>query len=390
MTPATPRLGRIAAALSLAAFSLALSAVAQDGDHDRDDLHFFPNNLVLSRSVYDNLATNVIVGQLLPPNCPATAKCPGAPGATNDGTFPYVFNNAAYDGSFGITSRIYLDQLTPSGHTINTLELPNSLTPGRTKTTNQLVTSFSSKSELGLHLSTSGKVLTLMGYVAPVNALDVSNSNTPGVVDPTNPAGNTYYRVVATVDRFANLTFTETNAYSGNNGRSAILNDRHGEDLFYTAGNAGNGKGNQPPGILLAAGAQLIVPSTLPEYKQNPGTPTPLASFNITELGQPADKVGKDDNFRGMTIHNNVLYYTKGSGGNGVNTVYFVDTVRHRLSQRRRSSGQRRQAPHSAAPLHCRRAQHHRTPQQHVHPGRLPNRPCRGYRRLLSVRPLVR
>src|ERR1700692_79337 len=28
-----------------------------------------------------------------------------------------------------------------------------------------------------------------------------------------------------------------------------------------------------------------------------------------------------------MTIFNNVLYYTKGSGGNGVNTVYFVDTT---------------------------------------------------------------
>jgi hypothetical protein len=37
--------------------------------------------------------------------------------------------------------------------------------------------------------------------------------------------------------------------------------------------------------------------------------------------------VGKDDKFRGMTVFNNVLYYTKGSGSNGVNTVYFVDTT---------------------------------------------------------------
>jgi hypothetical protein len=28
-----------------------------------------------------------------------------------------------------------------------------------------------------------------------------------------------------------------------------------------------------------------------------------------------------------LTIFNNALYYTKGSGGNGVNTVYFVDTT---------------------------------------------------------------
>ena len=28
-----------------------------------------------------------------------------------------------------------------------------------------------------------------------------------------------------------------------------------------------------------------------------------------------------------MTVFNNVLYYTKGSGSNGVDTVYFVDTT---------------------------------------------------------------
>jgi hypothetical protein len=63
------------------------------------------------------------------------------------------------------------------------------------------------------------------------------------------------------------------------------------------------------------------------EYQQNPGAPTPVASFSVTELGDKADKVGKDDNFRGMTIYDNVLYFTKGSGSNGVNTVFFVDTT---------------------------------------------------------------
>jgi hypothetical protein len=52
-----------------------------------------------------------------------------------------------------------------------------------------------------------------------------------------------------------------------------------------------------------------------------------VASFNITQRGLPQDKIGKDTNFRGPTIFNNVLYYTKGSGGNGINTVYFVDTT---------------------------------------------------------------
>jgi hypothetical protein len=79
--------------------------------------------------------------------------------------------------------------------------------------------------------------------------------------------------------------------------------------------------------VILGAGAQILTPATVGEYQQNPGTPTPVGSFSITELGAKADKVGKDDNFRGMTIFNNVLYYTKGSGGNGVNTVYFVDTT---------------------------------------------------------------
>jgi hypothetical protein len=31
--------------------------------------------------------------------------------------------------------------------------------------------------------------------------------------------------------------------------------------------------------------------------------------------------------FRGLTVDNNVVYFTKGSGGNGVNTVYFIDTT---------------------------------------------------------------
>jgi hypothetical protein len=79
--------------------------------------------------------------------------------------------------------------------------------------------------------------------------------------------------------------------------------------------------------VILGAGAQLIHPSNQPESAQNPGPPTPVGSFNITELGDKADKIGKDDNFRGLTIDNNVLYYTKGSGGNGVNTVYFLDTT---------------------------------------------------------------
>jgi hypothetical protein len=289
---------------------------------------FFPGNLVVSRSVYDNLASNVTVGEVLPPECPAASgACGAASGATNNGTYPGVFNNVIYDPSFGITSRIFLDQMTPWGLPINSLEVPNSLDPGVTTKSNQLVTSFSSKSEIALHLSTDGRYLSFMGYVAPVDAIDVSNANTPLAQDPTNPDGLTYLRGVARVDANGNFTFTETNAYSGNNGRSAILNNSGQSPVFYTAGNAGNGSNPQPEGVVLGAGAQLIDALQTTENTQDPGLPTPLASFSVTQLGDKADKIGKDDNFRGMTIFNNVLYYTKGSGSNGVNTVYFVDTV---------------------------------------------------------------
>ena len=36
------------------------------------------------------------------------------------------------------------------------------------------------------------------------------------------------------------------------------------------------------------------------------------------------DKAGKDSNFRGLTDYNGSLYFTKGSGSNGIDTVYTV------------------------------------------------------------------
>ena len=305
-----------AAVLCLTALVGGLPAMAED-DFPFFGFQFWPGNLVVARSVYDNNAKNIQVGATLPPNC---VKSCGT--ATNDGTYPQVWNNALADGSFGITSKIFLDQMTVFGWPLGSLEVPNSTESG---VKDQLVTSFSSKSELGLHLSTDNKYLTFMGYVAPVDAIDISNSNTPAEPDPTNPVTSNAYRAVAQVDRSGKFHFTETNAYSGNNGRAAILNSK--ANVLYTAGNAGNGGSPQPAGIILGAGAQIMTPSSLPESAQTPGTPAPVGSFSVTELGDKADKLGKDDNFRGIAIFNNVLYYTKGSGGNGVDTVYFVDTT---------------------------------------------------------------
>ena len=96
-----------------------------------------------------------------------------------------------------------------------------------------------------------------MGYFAPINALDVSNSNTPAAVDPTNPVPAAVLRVVASVDPTGKFKFTATNAYSGNNGRAAILNNSDGANFFYTAGNAGNGASPQPDGIIIGAGSAI-------------------------------------------------------------------------------------------------------------------------------------
>ena len=46
-----------------------------------------------------------------------------------------------------------------------------------------------------------------------------------------------------------------------------------------------------------------------------------------TGLPYPPDKLGKDNNFRGLTMFNDTLYTSKGSGSNGFNTVYRVGDV---------------------------------------------------------------
>jgi len=80
---------------------------------------------------------------------------------------------------------------------------------------------------------------------------------------------------------------------------------------------------------VIGAGTQFIPAEIRALVAQDPGDPMPLGSFSVTQLGAKADKVGKDDNFRGLTIFDDVVYLSKGSGGNGVNTVYFIDTSGH-------------------------------------------------------------
>lgn len=277
---------------------------------------FTLGNLVVTRSVYSGDATTVRVGQLLPPICPVTAAC-GPIMASENGGYPTpgsannVWNNSKADGNFGITSPIFLDQITPAGTLINTLALPPNL----------LVTSFASKSELAINLSPDGTALTLVGYIAPVNALDVSDSNSPGAYDPTNPSGASYFRAVAQIGANGAIQVTPLNAYSGNTGRAAIF----ANGLYYIVGNSNNGTGT-PTNIVASTGVQAALPG------QTAGTPPiQIGYFAIEQVNDPSkskpyapDKFGKDDNFRGLTIFNNTLYVSKGSGGNGINTVYQV------------------------------------------------------------------
>ena len=153
-------------------------------------------------------------------------------------SYPLVWNNASVDGSFGVTSPIFLSDVEPhSGHVFGAVRVP----------TDQVVTSFSSKSELGPHIAGAGPWarLVFVGYASPgVGALDVSNSDAVPGQDPTNPVtfafGDSYAfaRTIVAVDGRGRFSYTPTINYGGNNGRSALLAPN---GLYYTVGNANNG-----------------------------------------------------------------------------------------------------------------------------------------------------
>jgi hypothetical protein len=341
-------------------FVLPAAITAQDGHYNGFPHHFQSQSdtLVLSRSVYEGTASTVTIGEALPLGCQGgstglTVDVPTTTGGTaavavpcgfasDNGEYPNLFdthnvwNNANSDGSFGISSPIFLDYLTTDGWDLGTLPIPS----------DQIVTSFSSKSELALNLSTDGRSITFMGYrggvgcggteVSPTapSLLDVSASNTPGVCDPTNPVISTfvsdpvvpaaYYRAVAEVDGHGHISYTDGNAYSGDNGRAAM---KGANDLYYMVGNDNSGNLSKKQmsttydGIDLAnaTGAELLFPG------QTPPTPPNIDMIGRLQFG--TDKPGKDTNFRGMTIFNNTLYVSKGSGGNGINTVYQVGSA---------------------------------------------------------------
>ncbi len=241
----------------------------------------------------------------------ASAFCANANCSSN------VWNNDTADANFGITSGIYLQDVnTSTGKVDNTVNVTGLAAAAGIN----LATSFSSKSELAINLSPDGSSLTFMGYNSTTGQFDVSNSNTPGSVEPGNTDIQTAtYRAVGQISLSSNgLQVTTTNAYNGNNGRAAIAT----AGGYYLVGNAGNGNGSAQ--TTANTGVQFLSTATT---NGGLGTNSQVGQFNTTQVGNPADKTAKDNNFRGETIFNNTLYVSKGSGSNGIDTVYQVGTT---------------------------------------------------------------
>jgi hypothetical protein len=234
--------------------------------------------------------------------------------AVSNGDLNTVWNNASVDPSFSVTSAISLSDLNiKTGAVLASKTLDPSI----------VSTSFSSKSELGLNLTktATGYTATLMGYAGGgVGNLDVSNSDTTAFKDTTNPVTSffapganqthAFNRAVVAFNANGTYTATQTLAYGGDNGRGAVLGPN---GLYYTVGNSNNGSGT-PTQLTTTTGLEVATPGSTPNSTM----------IDPTYQSIPGDKAGKDTNFRGVTYYNGSLYFTKGSGSNGIDTVYTV------------------------------------------------------------------
>jgi hypothetical protein len=305
---------RFALTVGCSAFAVAVGANAA---HATD--YITGDSLLISTTTYQDVGAvaNLVAG---------TSQLPGANAgetstAVSNGALNTVWNNASGDPSFGVTSAISLSDLN-----INT----GAVLASTTLNPNIVSTSFSSKSELGLNLTktSTGYVATFMGYAGGgVGNLDVSNSDTTAYKDTTNPvtsffapgANQTYAfnRSVVAFSANGSFTTTQTLAYGGNNGRSAVLAPN---GLYYTAGNSNNGSGT-PTQLTTSTGLNVATP----------GAPPNSTMIDPTFKALPKDKAGKSSNFRGLTYYDGNLYFTKGSGSNGIDTVYTVSNPNGQL-----------------------------------------------------------
>jgi hypothetical protein len=289
-----------------------------------------PNSLIVSSTTYDRSegpVASLAVGTVLAGSATATS----AAVAGND--YVHVWNNESVDASFGVTSAIQLTTIEPqSGHVFGTISVPAA----------QVATSFPSKSELGLHITNDGdgSHLVFVGYAgAGVGALDVSNSDAVAGQDRTNPVsfafGSKYAfaRTIVSMDARGHFSYTPTINYGGNNGRSALLGSN---GLYYSVGNANNGNAatfgpnGTNPDVTETTGLEVVTPidalsSNVAIPANNSAQVDPLIQYQFG-TSKP-DKAGKDNNYRGVTEYGGALYFTKGSGSNGIDTVYTVSSL---------------------------------------------------------------
>jgi hypothetical protein len=290
-----------------------------------------PGSLVISSSTYDRTQgaiASLTVGTKLASSATATTA------ATTGNNYVTVWNNETADASFGVTSAIDLTDVDPrSMQVLSKVTVPPS----------QVVTSFPSKSEVGLHITkdAAGNHLVFVGYAgAGIGAIDVSNADAVSGQDPTNPVtfafGSSYAfaRTIVSMDGNGVFSYTPTIDYGGNNGRSALLGSN---GLYYAVGNANNGNAaafgatnGTNPDVTETTGVEVVSPinasvSNAAIPAGNSAEVNPLIQYTFG-TAKP-DKPGKDNNYRGVTEFGGALYFTKGSGSNGMQTVYTVGSL---------------------------------------------------------------
>jgi hypothetical protein len=303
------------AALVIGCSALALSAAidtAPAGTLINGD------SLLISTTTYEDVGqvAGLVAG---------TTQIPGGT-ANSNGNVNTVWNNSSVDGQFGVTSPLTLQDLNATS---------GALLSSETLNTSQVEASFSSKSELGLNVTrtASGMVATVMGYtpggvgypaLAP-GMLDVSNADSTSYADPTNVASQFYKgtnkdyafnRSVIAVSANGAYSSTPTLAYGGDNSRAAVLAPN---GLYYTVGNSNSGT-TRATQLTTTTGLEVVTPGST----QNSKMIDPTFNTYPTYRDYSKDKAGKTNNYRAVTYFDGNIYFTKGSGGNGIDTVYTV------------------------------------------------------------------
>src|ERR1700677_5165632 len=116
--PVLSTAGVLAATTAATAATASAATRPAFGHQDHDVI--VPGDLLVSESHYTN-DSNIVAGPTqLPPGC-TDSNCVTA---IANGDYPSVFNNVTVDANFGVTSRLYLQELTPDGRPAGVIPVP--------------------------------------------------------------------------------------------------------------------------------------------------------------------------------------------------------------------------------------------------------------------------